>query len=232
MTTINYNYEWKSWNTGGTSSSTYNSDSNYVWNSWVTCNPTTDTAISSNDTTWSYWVTDNSTSSCATTDITWSSWIGQSELYDYGIIRESKKERRRRIKRERREKFESEKRVRLLKEKKEKAENVALSLLGELIGNRELKIYKETGRLFVKGNNFDYLLHKQGKVQRYEKDKIVDLCIHFKQKYSYPETDNVIGLKLLAEENDKKFNELSNVIRINDNENIQLPECACGGLLN
>ena len=233
---------WNSWNSQGTASGTSS-----TWDTW---NGQTEALTNTNE-TWNYWCDTTNlaiTSEVDTSNYVWSTWVTVDDcgttqiescdviphvLGSYGeVFTETKKERKVRQKREKKERLESERRIRLLNEKKEKAESLALSLLGELIGDKELKIYKETGRILVKGNNFDYLLHKHGKVQRYEKDKIVDLCIHFKSKYSYPETDNVIGLKLLAEENDKHFNELANVMRTNNNENIQLPACACGGLLN
>lgn len=96
------------------------------------------------------------------------------------------------------------------KERKEQAEMTAQELLLELIGPKQMEIYKKTGRLFVKGKNFDYVLRKEGGVFRLSKDKVHDLCIHLAGQYQYPETDNIIGLKLLIEADEDKFNKTAN----------------------
>jgi hypothetical protein len=93
------------------------------------------------------------------------------------------------------------------------AELKANELLQDLIGEEQLKVYIETGRLLVKGKNNDYLLEKTGKVTRIEKDKLVDLCIHISDRLAVPQTDNVVALKLLAEADDYAFDRLANVVR-------------------
>ena len=50
----------------------------------------------------------------------------------------------------------------------------------DLIGEEQLEIYNETGRLLVHGHKYDYILQKDGFVKRVEKDKVVDLCIPHK----------------------------------------------------
>ena len=112
------------------------------------------------------------------------------------------------------------------KKKKEEAEQKAKEMLLDLIGEEELRIYEDTGRILVHGREYDYLLERKGRVQRLEKDKLIDLCIHINNRWKYPETDNVVSLKLLAEADEKKFNELANVKRTYDRPE-KLPECAC-----
>lgn len=115
-------------------------------------------------------------------------------------------------------------------EDEDEAEKTAKQLLLELIGEKELKVYEKTGRVLVKGEKYDYLLSKIGGVQRIKKDVIEDLCIHLEDKYKYPRTDNVIGLKLLIEANEEEFNEKANVIStFTKAGDYEIPECACAG---
>ena len=95
-------------------------------------------------------------------------------------------------------------------ERKEAAEEVAQILLGELIGEEQLEVYQETGRIFVNGKKDSYLLTKSGGVQRVERGKIVDLCVHVTQKILLPPTDNVIGLAMHIKADEKDFNKVAN----------------------
>ncbi len=97
-----------------------------------------------------------------------------------------------------------------LKEEKLLAETRAKELLLDLIGEEELKVYSETGRLFVKGKKFDYILQKTGFIQRIEKNKIVDMCVHLDNRFKFPETDNVVAMKLAIEEDEKGILKLAN----------------------
>ena len=83
-------------------------------------------------------------------------------------------------------------------------------MLGELIGEEQLAVYKNTGRLLVAGKKHDYLVHKTGGVQRVEKGKIVDLCVHVQEKILLPPTDNVIGLAMHIKADEKDFNKVAN----------------------
>lgn len=97
-----------------------------------------------------------------------------------------------------------------LKLEKEAAEVTAQELLMELIGENELEVYKETDRLFVKGRKYDYIIRKGQGVQRFNKDMVSDLCIHLKERYRYPATDNVIAMKLAIEADEERFLKLAN----------------------
>jgi len=219
-------------------STTYTDSSAYTWSCWNE----EKTACGNSDGVWNHWITEDYTGTVTATgtDITlsgssdtyiWTGWVNSSEEYevqvDAPIMQDTpqvdQEERRRRDE-------ENERRYQKMQEKKEKAEKVARELLMELIGKEELETYNETGRLFVKGKDFDYLLSKEGKVQRLEKDKVIDLCIHLRDKYSYPNTDNLIGLKLLIENNEEEFIEKANVMREHDrDDNYQVPRSACAG---
>lgn len=111
---------------------------------------------------------------------------------------------RERLAQERLQKAEEE------KKQKEQAEEVAQVLLGELIGEEQLEVYKETGRIFVNGRKHSYLITKSGGVQRVEKGKTVDLCVHIQQRILLPPTDNVIGLAMHIKSDEKDFNKVAN----------------------
>ena len=107
-------------------------------------------------------------------------------------------------------------------QERKEAELTAQDLLLDIIGKDALQRYKDTDRLFVKGEKFDYVLSKGRGVHRIEKDKVVDflekkkaigqfICIHPKQNYNYPETDNVITLKLWIENNEDQFLKIGNL---------------------
>jgi hypothetical protein len=119
-------------------------------------------------------------------------------------------------------------RAKELAAKKEEAENKAKELLLDLIGEEEMKVYEETGRLLVHGNKFDYIVQKFGYVKKIEKDKVVDLCVHLKDKYSFPESDNVIALKLLLEHDEDQVLKVANVRGENSLSQIEGFRCANG----
>ena len=100
-----------------------------------------------------------------------------------------------------------------IKKLKENAEDVALVLLGELIGGEQLEIYKKTGRILVSGRKHDYMIKKSGGVSRVEKGKMVDLCVHVQEKILLPPTDNVIGLAMHIKADEKDFNKVANASR-------------------
>lgn len=83
--------------------------------------------------------------------------------------------------------------------KKKAAEAVALELLKELIGEKETKVFEETGRLFVKGSKHDYIVNREGRLWKLEKGKVRELCVHLRDSWLYPSVDNVIALKCFIE---------------------------------
>ena len=199
---------WSLWNYSysdtNTTSSTAINDTWYLWNNTGTCN-----------------VTDGGTYTISNED-SWTVWVSQEEIEK---DRKRMERAQHRIQAERafpggltnREKTD-------LKQKK--AEDKAKQLLLDLIGEEELKVYEETGRLFVKGNKYDYVVRRHGGVERIEKDKITDLCVHLKNSYSYPKTDNVIALKLAIEDDEDNVLKLANTHGSKDRPAI-LPKAAC-----
>ena len=189
-----------------------------VWNNWNTC---TDTGTSYDatacDTIWYQWVKGPADTFEPVKMIRYESSrieLTPKELREAQALRHTREEEARKF------------RI-IEKEKRDKAEYVALELLEELIGPEERKIYEETGRVMVKGKKADYIINRGTGVTRVEKDKIIDLCIHLKEKWKYPETDNVIALALLAAGNEDKFNKMANVMDL-DSRPFVPPKCANG----
>jgi len=165
--------------------------SNYdPWSTWVNLSTTT-SAISTNY-TWTTWNTQTYTTASSTSDTVWISWSAGSPEQEYHQQPTQWRQQN------------------VVEDRREKAELKAKNLLLDLIGKEQLKIYSETGRLFVKGKKFDYIIPKIGFIKRLEKDKIVDLCVSLGNKYSFPETDNVIAMKLLIEDEEDKMLDLAN----------------------
>lgn len=185
------------WGTeSGTNANCTSSSTDYCWSNW---NSTSDTYTISSDTSWYRW-NDGGTNARGNT--------GSGTLI-------SEEDR-----------IEAEKKAERLRRKKEAAERKARELLFDLIGEKEFRVYKETGRVYVKGKKHDYIVQKTGYVQMIEKDKIVDLCIHLQDKYSMPETDNVIALKLFAEADEEAFLKTANRHASRDRPT-ELPLAAC-----
>lgn len=241
---------WTSSSTSATvSSSTYYVDSNNsIWGEWCDVSEgTVTTTDTSNSKVWYEWNRDfeaGGTVVKMTVDdgTVWEHWISDQFIIDHGeeavhdTVRDMSQkvfapsiqviptvEEKRAKKMQRRIRHEWSK-VLYDEEMEEKAEAelVAQELLLDLIGEDELKRYQETGRLFVKGRKFDYVLRNGGGVHRIHKDKVVDfvkkkkasgktICVHPKRSSIYPPTDNVITLKMWIENNEKEFLKIGNL---------------------
>lgn len=110
--------------------------------------------------------------------------------------------------------------------KREEAEERAHELLGYMIGEKDLEVYKKTGRLFVGGKKHEYIIQKNGYVIQIKKDKVIDLCVHLEKRYAMPLTDNTIAMKLMIENGEKEMLKLANTWGERDRETYMLPECA------
>ena len=191
------------------------SASNDVFYYWTTT--TSNSTTSGTSDVWESWHTSGTacsgTTSCYT-DAVWSSWIST----EYTIVEPQKvsppepsvetmraREAQRKI-----DNAWRDIRIKEEEERKQLAELTAQELLEDLIGGEELALYRETGRLVVPGRKYTYVLKKEGGVYKVEKDKIINLCIHLREKYKYPETDNVISLKAFIEANEYEFLKTAN----------------------
>lgn len=238
-------------NASGATSEVYYVDNEYVWESWTqstTSGSITTACYGTSDTIWVEW--NRSYENCGTTvtiravdsDVVWEQWISDGTFYDAEIspsqiLQDSINKGTYEIKKYKAESIETKRakqtqqKIRhlwnkVLAEEREaevrEAEVTAQELLLELIGEEEMARYKETGRLFVKGDKFDYVLRKGGGVHRIKKDKVIDfvkrkkakgkyICVHPKCSYNYPETDNVISLKLWIENAEEEFLKIGNL---------------------
>jgi len=98
-----------------------------------------------------------------------------------------------------------------LKEDRAEAETTAKALLLDLVSQKEFDLYEKTGRLLVKGRKQSYIVKKQGGVDIVlNNDKIKDLCVHLNSASKYPETDNVIAMKLHIEQAEEEFLKTAN----------------------
>ena len=195
------------------------SASNDVFYYWTTT--TSNTTSASNDVWESWHTTDTSYSGTTSSHSVWESWITSNE-YTVNVVKPhyyiekvtspklSSETKRARAAQSEINKIWRDLKIQEEEERKALAELTAQDLLMDLIGEKELEYYRETGRLLVKGRKHDYVLKKEGGVYKVEKDKIIDLCIHLKEKYKYPDTDNVIGLLLMIEAEESVFLKTAN----------------------
>jgi len=200
------------YSTSGTSSS---GSTWYNWNVKYSTSTSTSTA-SCNDSTWVSWNSPYSvTSTTGTADTCWYSWNTSNGRAQIRTLPRELTETEKQIEKDRllrlsEEREKQKARAKALEEEKENAELRAKDLLLDLIGEKELAVYNETGRLFVKGNKFDYIIQKTGYIKQISKNKITDLCVHLDNRYKFPETDNVIAMKLAIESDEAGILKLAN----------------------
>jgi len=230
MATTTYtNYVWTEW---ASSSSTCSSTST-TSGEWQYWNTTDCTCSSSTDCTWNIWTTEDVSSDTyylvdTSSRRVWTKWVDGDnypsqpvsippvEYKRTGRVILNKKPvlsteqiRARRVQLEINSIW-SDLKYKELQEEKEAAEEVAMEMLGDLIGDDQLKVYKETGRLLVHGKTHDWLLRKGGIIAKVEKGKLIDHCVHLARQHSYPPTDNVITLALLLKDDDKRVERIAN----------------------
>ena len=142
------------------------------------------------------------------------------------LAQQQQRVRQRRIEREQaRAERERQNKISKLELKRKQAEVKAKELLMDIIGEKELEVYEKTGRVLVKGRENDYIIRKGGIVQKVMKDKVQDICIHLRDRYALPETDNVISLMLLAKADEEELDQIGNKHRLQPRPE-EFPECA------
>jgi hypothetical protein len=192
----------------------------YTWGNWTGGTTSSATAV------WGAWNNGYHTTVNITSDTVWVRWNITDGNVSFGGVDPTPITEERRLELEELERQRQEARLREEQEKAA-AEIVAQELLLDLIGERELKVYKETGRLLVKGRKHDYMIWRDNKVQRIEKDKVHDLCVHLEGAHSFPKSDNVIALKLHIEHDEDGFNRKAHHVRTYDRP-ARLPMAANG----
>jgi hypothetical protein len=189
---------------------TATSDSAYsdTWTSWVnyeTSNSTT--SSTSYDGVWYEWTTNASTTYTSTSsDTTWTQWVEVSysgEETDEGYVSQEVVGY---------ERDHSNNHYKKIQKERAAAEIKATELLEVLIGKEQVEVYKETGRVFLKGKKFDYHIIKGSgfNIRKIEKDKVRDLCIHLRDRSIYPATDNVVALLLALQDDEEGVLNMAN----------------------
>jgi hypothetical protein len=201
-----------------------------VWYNWMSTSATNYTITSSSstsytttDTAWMTWTADTGTT---TGDYIWYKWVeapvtsggvvyyGSADPEEVVEVNVPKMTRDRIRQRARTAQMAIERTWRKiladeLQAEKEAAEVKAKELLLDLIGPEQLKVFEETGRLFVRGRNHDYIVREGHKhIRKITKDKVIDLCVHI--PLSLPSTDNVIALKLALEADEDEVVRIAN----------------------
>jgi hypothetical protein len=204
-----------------------------VWKTWVS-----DTTTSANVTTnlvWDTWCADYNTSTSFNTCDAWKGWVYVPTLDEAtkspAIIIdpnfEQSRQERLRVEREERERL-----IKIQAEQKRIAEDNAISLLERLIGREQTAIYKKTGNLFVKGDKDSYIIRKEGRVIKFNEKEMCELCVHLENRNGFPNTDNVVALKLALEAMEDHVVKMANVFRKQELRLDQIPQAACSPLLN
>jgi hypothetical protein len=191
--------------------STSAASSDYTWSQWI--GPTSGcTTSSSSDYVWYSWT--SSTADSSSTSAIWDSWVFSVSGNTYTVVdsyKERTAEEERKFQQElRREQEEYHKKYQKIEEEKKAAEEKAKKLLFDLIGEDQSEIYNKTGQVLVKGKKYDYLVPKTGFIKRIEKDKVTNLCVHLRDRFSYPETDNVVAMMLAIKADEDWVNQLAN----------------------
>ena len=196
-------------------------DSFYYWTR--SSGDTSSTTSTATDTIWCNWITTDDVTGGTTNTITngniWEAWhtkVVYEKVQKPFISRvvtspkqTSEKSRASAVQRKINNEWR-EIRIKEEQERKQRAELTAQELLLDLIGEQELAHYRKTGRLLVKGRKYDYVIRRQGGVYKVEKGKVIDLCIHLRDQYKYPATDNVIGILLMIKVEEAVFLKTAN----------------------
>lgn len=226
---------WTYWNTSDTSTCSSYGTADTAWTSWNTSSGTTASTITTNNEVWYQWTSDSTTDATVVVrEEIWSDWnTGHYTVvkrnFDTGYAQLKVNRRRIRLKAKRaqyraergKRKHKAREAMRLIEIKK--AEEKAQELLLDLIGPVEMAIYKRTGRVFVKGREFDWLLQTEGnrcRLQKVTKDKVHDLCIHMSD-YKIPKTDQVVGFLLNAKFNEEHLDKTANLVRVNEKKDYE-----------
>ena len=236
----------------GTSPNTWND-----WTSNTTCSSTTTTwddwntsTYERTNSTWTTWndAEQGTSIGCYDSDTAFWVWVSETEIeaQQRKEKRQNRLERRKarslqtraerkrlqkladQQRREDRERQQEEKRQHKIEtRRKAKAEETAWKLLEDIVTPKQAKRYKETGRLLVHGQTYDWLVKKPayegGKpgVIRVEKGKLTDICIHTNngRDSEIPEADRIVSIALSAKFNENAFNK-----KCNKWGNVQMPD--------
>ena len=221
MATVTYTTSnaWSDWNT---SSNYYYSDSSAdeTWATWTTnITPVTTGGTAtyvSGDEVWQIWVDSCEVQMDATGEGV--TYVQTGRVYSRQVIERTHAQKMQEKINAAWLQVEAEER----KREKEEAELTAQKLLMDIISEEQMEEYQQTGNLVVKGRKYDYVLRKNGAVYRVDKGKVHSLCIHLKDRNVYPDSDNVIALKLAIDSNERRFNKEANASDVYDTREAEI----------
>jgi hypothetical protein len=192
---------------------TYYYDTSDTWGNWTGSTST----ISYSNSAWTTWTSAGTGTATSTTSdyYIWTTWADVSEA--------QKETREQRRAREAQAKIEAQERDAVIEARKQ-AELTAQKLLEDLLNAEEAEVYRETGRVLIKGQKHDYILTKgyQTGVLKIEKGKVIDLkshigrvrgrrlCVHPVDLSKLPDTDKVIAMKVALEAEEDRMLKLAN----------------------
>jgi len=226
---------------------TSNSDDSPTSTAWYSWNNTTETSTGTAVTsgyidTWNNWNRPNVHYIYNDTHASeWNTWVDEAEEKRQNRLERrkaraltSRKERIRQQKLRQQQlrealkrKQEAKRQAKIEERRKQKAEETAWKLLEDIVTPEQAKRYKETGRLLVHGQKYDWLIKKPsyngGKpgVVRVEKGKLTDICVHTNngRDSEIPEADRIVSIALSAKFNEKAFDQ-----KCNKWGNVQMPD--------
>jgi hypothetical protein len=194
-----------------TSYTTSKTSVDYTWLYWNdSTSSSVTTTSSSSDYVWSTWASSDVTTCDSSTSYVWNSWVVTGDTYVVASPERNIEEERAYQRQLEEQREENRKKYKEIEDKRKAAEEKAKQLLLDLIGEEQLTVYEKTGRVLVKGNKYDYVIPRDGFIKRIEKDKITDMCVHLKDRFSFPETDNVIAMMLAIKAEEKEVNKMAN----------------------
>lgn len=234
------------WDAGNSAySPTTTATTNAIWRSWHDNDCGTSAGNSAEGTVWGYWHNVSATvtvdNNSAHYDV-FPIWVREAQVYiqeqhktlvfdcdENGLLTHTAHRRAKRYEAIKRRREEKQRRKRIAKvameaQRKREADKKAAQLLEDVLGLDQYKVYRETGRILVHGQKHDWIVHSSGMVQRFEKHKVIDLCVRLKDPWKYPKDDNIVALALTAKLNEDLLVEKANKIR--ERDKAQAPDCA------
>jgi hypothetical protein len=84
----------------------------------------------------------------------------------------------------------------------------------------------------LKGIKDNYIIRREGRIIKFNDKEMCELCVHLDNKHGFPETDNVIALKLSLEAMEEDILKKANVFHKQQLRPDLIPKAACSPLLN
>jgi hypothetical protein len=123
----------------------------------------------------------------------------------------------------------------LEEQKRASANRKARELLFDLLPEDQHELYERTGRILVKGRKHDWLIRKNHNhgtaitVSRLDKNRVVDMCVYFREGRNLPTDDRMVGFILNAKLSEDDFLKTCNIRYSQERKKVEelLKEVAC-----